>query len=74
MYKIFIVSGLRINGLILGTSISSLHSDSYFLTGIASSWIRIINENKVLDFVSMKYYVPWIRGILNMHVRIYVSF
>jgi len=70
MYKIPLVSeyGRYINYQIL----SFLHSNSYFLTGIMTDFDPS-NSRKYLIFLDINYYVPIIRGILNKHVRTFVS-
>ncbi|XP_060862088.1 modular serine protease-like [Metopolophium dirhodum] len=47
-------------------SLNILHSNSFFLTGLKSYW-STINNKTALGFIDVKYYVPWIRGILNKH-------
>ncbi|XP_060871436.1 uncharacterized protein LOC132945689 [Metopolophium dirhodum] len=52
-------------------SLSFLQSNSYFLTGITSCWPYIFSNDmhsKInIDFIDIKNYIPWIRGILNKH-------
>ncbi|XP_060869972.1 uncharacterized protein LOC132944560 [Metopolophium dirhodum] len=58
--------GLRESTDFYFQSLSFLHSNSYFLSGISSDW-NIIDTDRNLPFLDIKYYVPWIRGILNKH-------
>ncbi|KAL4123142.1 hypothetical protein QTP88_015367 [Uroleucon formosanum] len=48
-------------------TLSILYSNYYFLTGLKSFWSSL-NNKTALGFINIKYYVPWIRGILNKHV------
>ncbi|XP_060881631.1 uncharacterized protein LOC132953091 isoform X2 [Metopolophium dirhodum] len=53
----------------LGTGISFLHFNSYYLTGIHSvnSYDLSKTSEPVLGFTDIKYHVQWIRGVLNKH-------
>ncbi|CAI6345677.1 unnamed protein product [Macrosiphum euphorbiae] len=53
-------------------TISILFSNYYFLTGLKSSW-STLNNQTALGFIDIKYYIPWIRGILNKHTLKNVS-
>jgi len=47
-------------------TLSILNSNYYFLTGLKSFW-STLNNKTALGFIDIKYYIPWIRGILNKH-------
>lgn len=67
MYKIFFVSeNIGDEGYKYQT-LSILYSNYYFLTGLKSFWSSL-NNKTALGFIDIKYYIPWIRGILNKHV------
>ncbi|XP_001942568.2 modular serine protease-like [Acyrthosiphon pisum] len=53
-------------------NLNILYSNSYFLTGLKSFW-STLNNHTALGFIDIKYYVPWIRGILNKHALKNVS-
>jgi len=72
MYKMTLLSGQREVNRLDFQSLGFLYSNSYFLTGITSFW-DLNSSDTVLVFIDIKYYVPWIRGILNKNVRKYVS-
>jgi len=72
MNKIPLVSGEREVDGVDFQSLSVLHSDLYFLTGVGSFNNRL-DKNK-LGFKAITYQVPWIRGILFKYVRTFVSF
>jgi len=74
MYKISLVSELSINDGLPGAGLGILYSSTYFLTGVLTVWTQ--TDKKVLEtiiFTDIQYYIPWIRGILNKHVRKYFS-
>ncbi|XP_029345059.1 modular serine protease-like isoform X2 [Acyrthosiphon pisum] len=49
-----------------GAGISFLHSNSYFLTGMLNMRIAYPNS-AIAGFLDIRFYVQWIRGILNKH-------
>ncbi|XP_029345055.1 uncharacterized protein LOC100167148 isoform X2 [Acyrthosiphon pisum] len=49
-----------------GAGISFLHSNSYFLTGVLT-FMDDPKDGIFSGFTDLKYYVQWIRGILNKH-------
>ncbi|KAL4112655.1 hypothetical protein QTP88_016402 [Uroleucon formosanum] len=63
---------LRVSPLKLSRAgLSFVHSNTYFLTGVIpmdSRSFDIKRNNKLLGLTDIKYYVPWIHGILNKHV------
>jgi len=56
---------------------SFLQSNSYFLIGIATCCRSYFTNGEIskpnIGFGDIKNYIPWIRGILNKHVRTFVS-
>jgi len=76
-YKIFLLSEEGIRDGVRASGLGILYSSIYFLTAILINWKnRVINEDSAvstLNFIDIKYHVPRIRGILNKHVRKYLS-
>jgi len=70
-YKISLVSELEKSILNFGSSISFLHSNSYYLTGILS--YAGIGNNSIIGYTNIKYHIQWIRGVVNKHVSKYIS-
>jgi len=75
MYKLSLVLGKRLYAQDGGAGISFLHSNSYYLTGILSVTGYDLNDTNtpVLGFTDIEYHLHWIRGVLNKHVRKYIS-
>lgn len=55
-----------------GLGITFLHSNSHFLTGINTRYDEDTNERMVQQFIDLRFYVHWIRGLINKHVRKHV--
>lgn len=55
-----------------GLGITFLHTNSYFLNGVNSKDIDT-NERMIQQFIDIKFYIHWIRGIFNKHVCKYIS-
>jgi len=73
MCKISLVSGLVKDPEDSGRSISFMHFNSYYLTGIISaSTVSKDYNNIAVLCTDIKYYVQWIREILNKHVSKYI--
>lgn len=71
MYNIFLVSERDFEYRLSRAGLSFVHSNTYFLTGVIpmdSRSFDIKRNNKLLGLTDIKYYVPWIHGILNKHV------
>jgi len=73
MYKILSVSEKLDGEKFHYQTLNILQSNHFFLTGLKSYWSKI-NDDDALGFVDIKYYIPWIRGILIKHVRKYVFY
>jgi len=65
IYKIFLVPGQGV-GNVSGAGICFLHSNSYYLTGVAS--VKDANtNNSVVVFTEVKYHIQWIRELYKKH-------
>ncbi|XP_016659042.1 uncharacterized protein LOC100166859 isoform X3 [Acyrthosiphon pisum] len=53
-----------------GLGITFLHSNSHFLTGVNTRYDEDTNERMVQQFIDLRFYVHWIRGIINKHVTV----
>ncbi|XP_022162710.1 uncharacterized protein LOC111028389 isoform X2 [Myzus persicae] len=59
--------GKKENVAFSGAGLSFIHSDSYYLTGVACLMDPNTNGS-IIVFTDIKYHVQWIRGLLNKHV------
>jgi len=66
MNKICFVSGERVLQVDSGAGLSFLHSNSYYLTGVASIKDQETN-NSVAVFTEVKHHIKWIRRLYNKH-------
>lgn len=76
IYKISLVSDQDADYRIPGLDISFLHLNTYFLTGVLILEDRQFKDklikNTLIGITDIKYYIEWIRGILNKHVCKYL--
>jgi len=66
MIEIFLTSGQGVNVGDSGAGLCYLHSDAYYLTGIASVKDPYTN-NSIATFTDVQYHIPWIRKIYDEH-------
>jgi len=66
MNKIYFVSGRGVNSGDSGAGLSFLHSNLYYLTGVASVKDPYTN-NSIAGFTDVKHHIQWIRRLYNKY-------
>jgi len=66
MYKIFLISEQGVLHGDSGAGLWFLHSDSYYLTGVASVKDPYTN-NSISVFSEVKYHIQWIHSLYNKY-------